>query len=103
MVSHESDQVEVPPNHAMENADWVHERSRWKCKINGCTDVYAAKWVLRQHLDNKHRFRMEVGKSSHPFTCVGRPRQQNHHAMNVRILNDPHVRQKWNEGRFLIK
>ncbi len=31
MVSHESDQVEVPPNHAMEDADWVHEGSRWKC------------------------------------------------------------------------
>jgi hypothetical protein len=64
---------------------------------------YAAKWVLRQHLDNKHKLRMEVGKSGHPFTCVGKSRQQNHHVMNVRILNDPHVRQKWNERRFLIK
>jgi hypothetical protein len=25
VVSHESDQVEVPPNHAMEDADWVHK------------------------------------------------------------------------------
>jgi hypothetical protein len=28
VVSHESDQVEVPPNHAMENADWVHKGSK---------------------------------------------------------------------------
>jgi hypothetical protein len=27
MASHESDQIEVPPNHAMEDANWVHERS----------------------------------------------------------------------------
>jgi hypothetical protein len=46
VASLESDQVEVPPNHAMEDADWVHEGSRWKCKINGCTDAYVAKWWL---------------------------------------------------------
>ncbi len=27
MASHESDKVEVPPNHPMENANWVHKRS----------------------------------------------------------------------------
>ncbi len=79
MISHESDQVEVPPNRAMEDADLVHESSRCKCKINGCIDAYVAKWLLHQHLDNKHRLRMEVGKSGHPSTHVGGPRQQNHH------------------------
>ncbi len=71
MVSHENDQVEVPPNHAMEDADWVDERSRWKCKINGCTKAYATKWLLRQHLENKHRLRMEVSKYGCPSTHVG--------------------------------
>jgi hypothetical protein len=28
VASHENDQVELPPNRAMEDADWVHERSR---------------------------------------------------------------------------
>ncbi len=83
VVSHESDQVEVPPNHAMEDADWVHEGSKWKCKINGFTNIYAAKQLLRQHLDNKHGLCMELGKSGRPSTHVGGPRQQNHHAMNV--------------------
>ncbi len=96
MASHESDQVEVSPNHAMED---VHEGSRWKCKINGCTDTYVAKWLLRQHLDNKHRLCMEVGKFGCPFTCVGGPRQQNHHAMNAQILSNPHARQKRNEKK----
>jgi len=30
---------------------------------------------------------------------LGGPRQQNHHAMNVRILSNPHVRQKRNEKK----
>ncbi len=101
VVSHESDQVEVPPNHAMEDADWVHEGSKWKCKINVCTNAYAANWLLRQHLDNKHGLRMELGKSGHPSTHVGGPRQQNHHAMNARILSNPHARQKRNEKKAL--
>ncbi len=101
MASHESDQIEVPPNHAMEDADWVHEGSKWKCKINGCTNTYAVKWLLCQHLDNKHRLCMEVGKFGRPFTCVRGPRQQNHHVMNIRILNNPHARQKWNEKKVL--
>jgi hypothetical protein len=94
VASHESDQVEIPPNHAMEDADWVHKRSRWKCKINGCTDTYAVKWLFRQHLDNKHRIFMEVGNFGHPSTRVGGPRQPNHHVMNVQILSNPHARQQ---------
>ncbi len=75
MASHESDQVKVPPNHAMEDVEWVHEGSRWKCTINGCIDNYAAKWLLHQHLDNKHELCMEVGKFGCPSTHVARPRQ----------------------------
>jgi hypothetical protein len=85
----------------MEDADWVHERSKWKCKINGCTNVYAAKWLLCQHLDNKHGLRMELSKSSRPSTRVGGPRQQNHHAMNAQILSNLHARQKRNEKKVL--
>jgi hypothetical protein len=94
MVSHESDQVDVPLNHAMEDANWVHEGSRWKCKINGCTNTYATKWLLHQHLDNKHKLCMEVGKYGRPSICVRGPRQQNHRAMNIQILSNPHARQK---------
>jgi len=101
VVSHESDQVEVPPNHAMGDADWVHEGSKWKCKINGCTNAYATKWLFRQHLDNKHGLRMELGKSGCPFTRVGGLRQQNHYAMNARILSNPHGRQKQSEKKAL--
>jgi len=103
VASHTSDEVEVPPNHAMEDVDWVHKGSRWKCKINGCTNAYAVKWLLCQHLDNKHELRMEVGKFGRPSTRVGGPRQQNHHAMNARILSNPHARQKWNESKTFDK
>jgi hypothetical protein len=85
VASHESDQVEIPPNHAMEDVDWVHEGSRWKCKINGCTNVYVIKWLLCQHLDNKHGLHMEIGKYRCPSIRVGGggPTQQNHHVVNV--------------------
>jgi len=98
VASHENDQVEIPPNHATKDVDWVHEMARWKCKINGCTNAYAAKWLFCQHLDNKHKLCMEVGKF-----CVGGPRQQNHHVMNARILSNPHARQKRNEKKAFDK
>jgi hypothetical protein len=101
VASHESDKVEVPPNHAMEDVDWVHEGSRWKCKINGCTNVYAAKWLFCQHLDNKHGLCMEVDKYGRPSIHVGGPMHQNHHVMNVQILSNPHARQKRNEKKAL--
>ncbi len=46
-------------------------------------------------------FHMELGKFGRPSTRVGGPRQQNHHAMNVRILSNPHGRQKRNEKKAL--
>jgi len=58
------------------------------------------KWLLRQHLDNKHELRMKVGKYGHPSTHVRGPRQQNHHAMIARILNNPHARHQ-NEKKVL--
>jgi len=71
---HENDQIKIPPNHAMEDANWVPKGTRWKCKINGCIDTYVVKWLFHQHLDNKHRLCMEVGKYGHPSTHVGGPR-----------------------------
>jgi hypothetical protein len=58
------------------------------CKINGCTNTYATKWLFCQHLDNKHMLHMEVGKYGRPSTLVTRPRQQNDHFMNACILRN---------------
>jgi hypothetical protein len=44
---------------------------------------------------------MEVSKFGHPSTHVRGPRQQNHHAMNVRILNNLHAKQKQNDKKAL--
>jgi hypothetical protein len=46
---------------------------------------------------------MEVGKYGRSSTHVGGPRQQNHHAMNARILSNPYARQKQNEKKALNK
>ncbi len=45
-------------------------------------------------MDNKHKLRMEVGKSSHPFTYVGGPTY-------IWILNNSYARKKWNEKKAL--
>jgi len=44
---------------------------------------------------------MEVGKFGRPSIHVRGPRQQNHCVMNLRILNNPHARQKQNEKKTL--
>ncbi len=46
---------------------------------------------------------MEVNKSGRPSIHVGGPRQQNHHVMNIRILSNPHARQKQNEKKAFDK
>jgi len=46
---------------------------------------------------------MEAHKIGCPFTCVGGPRQKNHHVMNRQILNNQHARQKWHEKKALDK
>jgi hypothetical protein len=43
---------------------------------------------------------MEVGKFSHPIR-VGGPRQENHHAINARILSNPQPRQTWTEKKAI--
>jgi hypothetical protein len=44
---------------------------------------------------------MELSKYGRPSIRVRGPRQQNHHAMNARILSNPHARQKRNEKKAL--
>ncbi len=101
MASHKSDHGKIPLNHAMEDVNWVLEGSRWICNFNGCIDSYMVKWLYRQHLDNKHSHHMEASKYGRPSTCVGGPRQQNHHAMNARILNNPQAWQTQNEKKVI--
>jgi hypothetical protein len=40
---------------------------------------------------------MELGKFGHPSARVGGPRQQNYHAMNARILSNPHAKLEWDK------
>jgi len=43
---------------------------------------------------------MEVGKFSY-LIHIGRPRQQNHHAINVWILNNPQPQQTQSEKKAI--
>jgi len=88
VASHESDYGKVAPNHVVEDVDWVHKGLRWVCKINGCIDNYAAKWLFCHHLDNKHGLHFEVGKFGRPSTHPWGPRQKDHYSMNVHILSN---------------
>jgi hypothetical protein len=82
----------------MEKNEWVHEGSRWCCKVNACTRFYAPKWLFCRNLDQKHGFQMQLNGFGGPSIHPKSPRQQNHIPMNVRILNNLHATQKWNEN-----
>jgi hypothetical protein len=30
-----------------EDSEWAHKGSRWCCKVDACTNSYAAKWLFR--------------------------------------------------------
>ncbi len=54
MAFHECDHKKIFGKDTMEDVNWVHERSRCMCKINECTNSYVAKWLIHQHMHNKH-------------------------------------------------
>ncbi len=83
----------------MDDNEWANEGSKWCCKVDTCTCSYAAKWLFRKHLERTHSFRMQIGRLGCPFGCPKGPKQQDHGSLNVRILNNPHVKQKWNEKK----
>jgi hypothetical protein len=59
-------------------------------------EKYNVKWLLIAHLKKVHRFAIKKGKFGHLLTHLEVPKQQNHVAMNVRVLSDPIV--KWAKG-----
>jgi hypothetical protein len=109
VVSHESDQIEMPLNHV------------WRMKVGfrkgqggsaRSMDASTLMWLNGCFVDTwttNTCFCMEVSKYGRPFTHVGGPRQQNHHVMNVWILNN-HIQGKsrmkkrpfikWKESRI---
>ncbi len=78
MALDENDHGKIPRKNSMEDVDWVMQ-------INGC---FIAIWTTT------HGLHLEVGKFGCPSTRLRVPKQQYHNSMNVRILNNPHARQK---------
>ncbi len=62
----------------MEEIEWVHEGSRWCCKVDACTSFYAAKWLFHRHLDQTHGHQMQVGRFGRPSIRPNGPRLQDH-------------------------
>jgi hypothetical protein len=65
--------------------------------VNACTRFYAPKWLFRKNLNQTHGFQIQLSRYRRLSIRPKSPRQQNHTLMNVRILNNSHARQKWNE------
>ncbi len=49
----EGDHGKVLPKNMMEDVAWVHEGSRWICKLDAYIDCYTIKWFCHQNL-TKH-------------------------------------------------
>jgi hypothetical protein len=75
--------------------------SKWKCKVNTYIVAYCAKWLLTKHLKEVHGLVAKKAKHGRPSTSVGRPRHRNHAKMNVRILGNAMVLQRWNDQKVV--
>ncbi len=54
---------------AMEKNEWVHEGSRWCCKVDACICFYAPKWLFCKNLDQTHGFQMQLSRYGCPSIC----------------------------------
>ncbi len=63
----------------------VKDNSKWCCKVEDCTKKYSTKQFLIVHLKKMHNLTTGKGKPGHPEG----PKQQNHIAMNVKVISDP--------------
>ncbi len=43
--------IEDEHRDAMEDNEWVHEGSKWCCKVDAYISSYVAKWMIYKHLE----------------------------------------------------
>jgi hypothetical protein len=53
--------------------EWVKKGLKWSCKIGGCKEAYAKKWIWTTHLKKMHELIVEKGNLKHPSTHQGGP------------------------------
>ncbi len=103
----ETDQVSqplappCPPNLARNNKEWMKVGSKWKCKVGTCIVAYCAKWLLTKYLKEVHGLVAKKAKPGRPSISIGGHRYQDHVKMNVRILGNAMVVQRWNDQKVV--
>ncbi len=76
-------------------------RLKWKHKISTCIITYCAKWLLTKHLKEVHGLVVEKAKPGKPSISKRGLQHQDHAKMNVRILGDTMVVQRWNNQKVV--
>jgi len=71
--------------------------SKWKCKIGTCIVACSAKWLLTKHLKEVHGLTTKRAKPRKLSTFKRGLQHQDHVKMNIRILRDAMVVQRWND------
>jgi hypothetical protein len=74
---------------------------KWKCKVGICIVAYCAKWLLTKHLKEVYGLVVEKAKLGKLSTCEESPQHQDHVKMNVRILRNAMVMQRWNDQNVM--
>jgi hypothetical protein len=88
-----------PPNLVRKDKEWMKVRSKWKCKVGTCIIACCAKWLLTKHLKELHGLVAKKAKHGKLSTSKRGPRHQDHAKMNVCILKNAMVVQRWNDQK----
>jgi len=77
--------------------------SKWKCKIGTCIVTCFAKWLLTKHLKEVHGLTAKKAKPRKLSISKRGPQHQDHVKMNVRILGNAMVMQRWNDQKVVSR
>jgi hypothetical protein len=90
-----------PPNLVRKEKEWTKVGLKWKCKVGACIVAYCAKCLLTKHLKEVHGLVVEKAKPRRPATSIRGPQHQDHAKMNVWILGNGVVMQRWNDQKVI--
>jgi hypothetical protein len=74
-------------------------RSEWKCKVGICIVAYSTKWLLTKHLKEVHGLIAKKAKPRKLSTFERGTRHQDHAKMNVCMLRNVMVVQRWSDQK----
>jgi hypothetical protein len=84
---------------AQKDKEWMKVGSEWKCKVGTCIVAYSTKWLLTKHLKEVHGLVVKKVKPRRLSTFERSTQHQDHVKMNICMLRNAMVVQRWNDQK----